>query len=243
MIFEKLKSVIKTPEIEFLCYEEDFGVIPKPYPSRKFMPNWYKELPQRAESSKSLLESPTLKRCPPFLDAMCVGWIIPLAGDVEIRTDSDASNVHYKWNFYRPLVEKHFPEQITTEKVPNPSHPKPPLKWMNYWIVKVPPGYSVLFVPPLNRIETRFTCLSGLVDCDGYFEFVNFPFFFNSPNFAGIIDAGTPLMQVIPFKRDSFLKNGKIRNMDNKENKILENTRKIYKSHNSMYRDFIWNRK
>ena len=243
MIFEKLKSVIKTPEIEFLCYEEDFGVIPKPYPSRKFMPNWYKELPQRAESSKSLLEGPTLKRCPPFLDAMCVGWIIPLAGDVEIRTDSDASNVHYKWNFYRPLVEKHFPEQITTAKVPNPSHPKPPLKWMNYWIVKVPPGYSVLFVPPLNRIETRFTCLSGLIDCDGYFEFINFSFFFHEPNFVGILPAGTPLVQVIPFKRDALFRDFEARAMTDEDVKELEFTRRQRSIHESHYRDYVWSRK
>ena len=38
------------------------------------------------------------------------------------------------------------------------------LKFVNPWVVKTPPGYSALFVPPLNRIETPFTFFSGVVE-------------------------------------------------------------------------------
>ena len=58
----------------------------------------------------------------------------------------------------------------------------------------------------MNRPDSRFTCISGIVDCDGHKEYVNFPFFFNTPNYTGIVKAGTPLVQVIPIKRDELMK-------------------------------------
>jgi hypothetical protein len=87
---------------------------------------------------------------------MNVGWIIPLAADVEFLTNEDASSVEYKWQFYRTMIENHGKNQISTDKFPNPNDPNPPLKFMNYWAIKVPKGYSVLFVPPLNRADPRF---------------------------------------------------------------------------------------
>ena len=39
------RSAFKNDEIEFLCAEEDYGIIPTPYPSRKNIPDWFKALP------------------------------------------------------------------------------------------------------------------------------------------------------------------------------------------------------
>jgi hypothetical protein len=242
MFFDRLKSAIKTPEIEFLCEEEDFGAIPKPYPARKLMPDWYKALPQKMEKQNTI-ENGTLKRCPPFLDAMCVGWIIPLAADVQFKTNHDASGVEYRSMFYKSIVENHNKNQITTKEVPNPREKLPPLKFLNWWGIRVPKGYSVLFVPPLNRPEHRFTVFSGLVDCDGYNEFINFPFQFNIPNFVGIIEAGTPLVQAIPIRRDAIIKDGIVNKFDDDYKEKLRLTRNRRAAHESIYRDYIWERK
>lgn len=227
-------------EIEFMCAKEDWDVIPKPYPARKLIPDWFKALPPKLHEG---LTSSTVKRCPPFLDAMSVGWIIPLVADVEISTNEDASGINYNWNFYKPVIENHGMRQITTDKVPNPMLPKPPIKFLNYWMIKVPKGYSVLFVPPLNRPDYRFSCLSGIVDCDGYFEYVNFPFTFNQPNYHGIIEAGTPLVQAIPIKRDSLFKEFNIRQMTDDETEEHMLTKRKLMSHESHYRDRVWEKK
>lgn len=237
----KLFSAIKTQEIEFLCDKEDVGVIPEPYQAKKLMPNWFKALPPKL--GKGGLESSTIKRCNPFLDAMSVGWIIPLAADVQFTTNEDASGVNYKWSFYKPMIENHSKEQISTDKAPNPLTPKPPMKFMNYWIIRAPKDYSLLFVPPLNRPDPRFQCLSGMVDCDGYFEYVNFPFTFNQPDFHGIIEAGTPLVQVIPIKRSTLDIKTTIAEMDLADKEELELTRRKRASHESLYRDKIWSKK
>lgn len=242
MFFDKLKSVVKTPEIEFLCFEDDFGIIPEPYPARKYMPEWFKALPPKI-NKENKLENSTIKRCAPFLDSMTVGWIIPLVADVQFITNEDASGVNYKWTFHRTLVENHGYDQVSVDRCPNPNLPKPPMKFLNWWAIKVPPGYSVLFVPPLNRQDPRFTCMSGFVDVDGYFEFINFPFFFNEPNYTGIVEAGTPLVQAIPIRRDAILSKEKIRKFDKKDHDDLSKTRKFRSVHESVYRDKIWSRK
>lgn len=230
----------RKPKIEFLAVEGDYGNIPAPYPARKLMPDWYKALPMRLHNG---LESGTLKRCPPFLDAMVTGWIIPLAADVAITSNEDASGISYSWQFDRPMIENHLPDQVTSGKCPAPHSKQPPMKWLNWWAIKCPPGYSLLFMPPLNRPNEHFTVMSGLVDADGYFEYINFPFLWNTPNFDGIIPAGTPLVQVIPIKRSSLFRDHVVRAFTPKDHKELENTRAKRRSRISLYRDEVWERK
>lgn len=225
---------------EFLCMPEDMGIIPAPYPARKLMPEWYRNLPGKIGGMEKL-DNSTIKRCAPVLDALCAGWIIPLAADVEFVSNGNASGIDYKWQFYRPMVENHTPQQLSAVGSPHPSVPKPPMKFLNWWAIRAPKGYSILFVPPLNRPDPRFECMSGLVDVDGYFEFINFPFFFNQPNYTGIIKQGTPLVQAIPIKRESLSAiTPIIRAMGLKDSEDLEKTRRLRKAHESHYRDAVW---
>jgi hypothetical protein len=198
-----MRQIPKSPAfsteiVEFLCHEEDFGLIPEPRKAARFLPAWFKKLGHEIPGGAAS----TIKLCAPFLDSMTLGFVIPLAADVEFATNEDASEVTFSSSFHRPLVERHSPAQINGAQ--HPAFPKPPLKFMNYWAVRVPQGFSVLFVPPLNRPDPRFECLSGLVDCDKYFEFVNFPFIFHAKNYRGVVAAGTPLVQAIPLRRSDL---------------------------------------
>ena len=227
---------IKSPGIEFLCHAEDWDVIPKPYPARKFLPEWYKKIPQKIDEENKL-ENSTIKRCAPVLDAFCIGWIIPLAADVEFVTNDDASSITWKSNFYREMVQTHGQAQINAPGKSHPESPKPPLKFLNWWQVKLSPGYSVLFVPPLNRADSRFECMSGMVD-EGYEEFVNFPFFFKQPSYTGIVKQGTPLVQAIVIKKEEF--DVTCRSLTDEDVAAIELTRRKRRAHESLYRDHIW---
>jgi len=235
-----LKSFFKAETIEFLCDEEDYGVIPEPYSSKKFMPDWYKALPMKINSG---FNGGTVKKCNPFLDSMSIGWIIPLAADVEIHSNDDCSGLTYDTKFHKLMIQNHSMEQVSTSKCPHPTHPKPPIKFLNYWITRCPPGYSLLFTPPLNRPDPRFTCFTGLVDCDKYFEYINFPFVWNEPNFHGILPAGTPLVQVIPIKRSALIQAEKPTKMSLSDIAELHKTRRKLQSHESHYRDNLWEKK
>jgi hypothetical protein len=226
---------IKTPVIEFLTYEEDKGVIPEPYPALQYQQEWYKKLPQRCGSG---LNSSTVKRCAPFMDAMGLGYIIPLAADVEINLTEEDGHVvaDTQANYPRCLIGHHRPDQLGGE---HPSKPSPTLKFSNYWAIKVPRGWSVLFIPPLNRPDPRFECFSGLVDCDKYFNFINFPFFMKDTSFQGVIKQGTPLVQAVPFKRSSGTKHlvGELSDNDLRE---LQRTEKRLDASVSFYKNKIW---
>lgn len=231
-----LKSVIKTPTVEFLCAKEDHGVIPPPVPARKVLPEWFKNLPPKIDN-KNKLQNSTIKRCMPVLDALNAGWIIPLAADVEFITNSDASQVSTKSRFAKTLVESHSAAQIAG----HPHLPKPAFKWLNYWMIKLPPGYSMLFVPPLNRYEDRFQCFSGMVDDtymgNGAMEYINFPFFFMRENYTGIVKQGTPLVQAIPIKRGRVDETISI--MTEADHELHQLTKRRHSAHESIYRDSL----
>jgi len=224
--------------IEFRCFEDDWDVIPKPFDSRKLLPNWYKSLAPKLGSG---FEQSTIKRCAPFLDAMIIGWVIPLAADVHIQSNENCSVINWDCKFNKPILESHTAEQINEDK--HPQYPRPPIKFMNYWSIKVPKGWSVLFVPPINRTDDRFFCISGLVDCDKYEEFINFPGFWTKPNFNGILKAGTPLVQAIPIKRDNFEIKDNFHSFTSEELKNLNKLRSKRQVNESYYRDSCWVRK
>ena len=80
-------------------------------------------------------------------------------------------------------------------------------KIMNPFIIKTPPGYSSLFLPPMNNPDDRFSIIPGIVDTDTYNLEINFPIVFNGDKYESLkttIKRGTPYVQVIPFKRDSW---------------------------------------
>ncbi|WP_138919474.1 hypothetical protein [Oceanicola sp. S124] len=77
------------------------------------------------------------------------------------------------------------------------------LKFMNFWTLEVPPGWSLLFTHPMNREELPFRTLSGVVDCDLFRDgYVHFPALWTERDFTGTLPAGTPVAQVIPIPAD-----------------------------------------
>ena len=58
-------------------------------------------------------------------------------------------------------------------------------------------------MPPVHR-DSVFSILEGIVDTDNYNAPVNFPFVLNDVKYEGLIPAGTPMAQVIPFKREAW---------------------------------------
>lgn len=79
-------------------------------------------------------------------------------------------------------------------------------EWKTQWVPKLPKGYSALLLHPLNREDLPFTTLAGIIDADKYHHDNegNHPFYIKK-GFSGIIPAGTPMYQIIPFKRDDWV--------------------------------------
>jgi hypothetical protein len=189
-----------TPKIRFSCDPQDDGVIAAPVPAKAYVPPWFRKLPAVDPARQSTTDTGlTVKRCMPFLDAMTTGWILPLAATVRLRISDNGRNVDSGWDFDRTMVSTHGMHQVAG----HPWGDRPPMKFHNYWTIVTPPGWSCLFVDPLNRPNGIFQVVAGVVDTDTYRAPIHFPFFATGPDGLHVIEKGSPLVQVIPFRRDS----------------------------------------
>ncbi|WP_291860172.1 DUF6065 family protein [Bradyrhizobium sp.] len=185
--------------IEFLCQPEDCGVIAEPAPAKSALPEWFRRIPPVDQSVLSATNNGlTIKRCMPFLDAMTLGFVLPIAATVRLQISEQGRKVDAGWEFDRVMVSNHGSYQIAG----HPLADRPPMKFHNYWTIKTPPGWSCLFVAPLNRPMLPVEILAGVVDTDTYPSLINFPFIATGSDGVHVIEKGTPLVQVIPFRRD-----------------------------------------
>ncbi|MEM9295049.1 MAG: DUF6065 family protein [Planctomycetota bacterium] len=183
--------------IRFLCmpgFEPGQG--PQPVPARQALPAWFAQMPSQAEPPPPDRE--TVKKCPPFLEAMSAGYVLPVPDDIALRI---APNGSIEIKAKRKLIGAHPPSQFPGA----PFGPGPAIKFLNPWVIKTPPGYSCLFTAPLNHVGRAFEPLAGVVETDRYEGPVAFPCRVHWRGAEWIeIAAGTPMVQVIPFAREPW---------------------------------------
>jgi Family of unknown function (DUF6065) len=194
-----MNFIRRSPRLKFLCDPADKDVIAAPIPAKSVLPDWFRKLPAVDETKHGMNDTGlTIKRCMPFLDAMTTGWIIPLAATVRMEIRDNGAEMAAGWEFDRVMVSNHGMHQVKG----NPWGHRPPRKFHNYWTIVTPPGWSCLFINPMNRPNGLFEIVAGIVDTDSYPTLINFPFFATGPDGLHVIEKGTPLVQVIPFRRD-----------------------------------------
>jgi hypothetical protein len=180
----------------------DFDDLEKPKPASTIIPDWYKNTKSYVFDKKiptnEGTSSGTIKKCIPVFDAITAGYIITSPTDIYVGTNENSGQFFYWPNF--GAIEFHPIEQAQEHPLKKPfNYPK----WMNPWAIKTEKGYSVLITQPMHR-DLPFTIFPGVVDTDTYTAPINFPFVINDPLFEGLIPRGTPIAQIIPFKRDSW---------------------------------------
>jgi hypothetical protein len=218
--------------IEFHAVEKDW--IPAPFAASKGLPQWYRELAGDVQLPGVAGTMHTVKQCPPFLDAMSAGYIIPLSGDVNFARD-EAGVLTFECPNGDASVELHHPAQVAG----SPWGDLPVIKFINPWVVVTPAGYSTLFLPPVNREFGPFEILAGVVDTDTLYTQVNFPAVCRmEKGLKFSMKRGMPLVQVIPFKRETW--RAEVGHADAR--RLAEFTRRISHSHH-VYREEFYQRK
>jgi hypothetical protein len=193
--------------LTFRCPRELYGLIPAPVPASAGLPDWLRTMPAQAYSAIHSRQEDTVKRCPPFIEAMMSGFLIPLFCDVRIEdgeftwdTDLPACG---DFAFARAPIGFHDPGQVTGTPLFDPD--RFVIKFHNPWTIEAPEGYALLFTHPANRLDLPFTTLSGLVDCDLYHDApINFPAHWHDAGYRGVLTRGTPIAQCFPVKRQSW---------------------------------------
>lgn len=227
---KKIKFLKSTPLAEL---EENF-----PSPAINNLPEAFKKMSafageKRFESSDVLNQ--TVKRCIPFLDALSAGYVIKTPVDMWVELQEGAPYI--RWSVDMKILEVHNSQQIPEEMVPEYCYDIA-FKLSNHFGIQTPPGYSTLFVPVLNMPNNPLIAFSGVVDTDDFNIPVHFPFFLKK-GFVGKIPAGTPIVQLIPFKREGW--KSEIVKLDNQ---LFTSTMLRIKSHFEFaYKKFFWKRK
>ena len=181
----------KTKTIEVYAEHIDIESI-KPSPAVKSIPDWFKGI--EAVRNNDL----TIKRCIPVLDAFTTGYLFKTSVDYYY----DKEYERFVDNGVSKAITMHPQVQIEGMEIDDSLSPKP-YKWINNFYMKTPKGYSTIFTHPLNRTDLPFYSLTGVVDTDSHPLVVQFPFLIKK-DFNGMIPAGTPIIQAIPFKRDDW---------------------------------------
>jgi hypothetical protein len=244
-------------EIEFSTHEDYFALKEDyPTPIKLNIPEWFKKL------DHTVLKK-TIKGCMPFLDSLTTGYLLKIPQDFYVRHNVDNKNEEgkeFKDSFqtfglhdrsetlYAKSInlnspaDTHSTDQLEGSPFIEKNKKLPFYKILNPWKIKTPKGYSCLFVPPLNNSDDRFSIIPGIVDTDTFPNEINFPIIINGdkyPILETMIKKGTPYVQVIPFKRDSWKMN-----LKPKKQKELQKYKLFYglKLLN-IYKDKFWDKK
>lgn len=196
----------KCKEIKFNPSDEDADLaIEAPCPAQKIVPEWYKKSPnfdsKKIEVDENFeTKNLVLKQCMPFFDSLCSGYVQKTWCDLYVSFQNNELKITPSNNFikiidfreksYLEIDESYYPTEFT---------------WMSPWFPETPPGYSTLFVSPLNRMDLPFTTCSAIIDTDQFkgSSWGRVPFYLKK-NFQGKIPKGTPMYQMIPFKREDW---------------------------------------
>ncbi len=194
-------------KIQFIAdSKEMLDVLERPYPSIKKLPDWLCNTPSyiggvRSVDAHSTTNS-TVKKCMPVMDSMTAGYHIPTHSDIWVEYGGD-ENIMIRWAWHTlEIINLHKKEELQTYPIPNGFCPTP-FKFLNPWIIKTKKGWSSYLTHPLHYDDLPFKCVPAIVDTDKYPNNINFIFFLKR-GFSGLIPKGTPIMQVIPFKRENF---------------------------------------
>ncbi|MDB5172119.1 MAG: hypothetical protein JWO87_2457 [Phycisphaerales bacterium] len=212
-------------EIEFHCTNSAFAVAPRPYPASRHVSEWFKEMPlDRGDQG-------TLKRCPPYLAAMTAGYIIP--APVDLRFGMSAEGVLTAQGDVN-LLGRHLQKQVEG----SPFSGSPIVKFMNPWIIVTPPEFVCLITAPINRYESPFLPLTGIVETGTYYREVHLPMAcLLRPGQTFELKAGTPLIQVIPMRRDQWTSRAAI--MDDA---LRARHQEMFDTNRHAYKDEFWKR-
>ena len=184
-------------------YSENFN----PIPTKNNIPNWYlsaKKYEIDEKSGDNLLnydggKLPSFKACPALLDIFTSGYLYVTPCDLKFSLKDGVPFVETQKGFEDFCSER---PEMKEFKEPY-GHHKKHFHWYPNWAPSLPEGYSALYISPLNRFDLPFTTVAGIIDNDRMDTPGLMPFFLKK-DFEGIIPAGTPYIQIIPFKREDW---------------------------------------
>jgi len=195
----------KKPKVEF--WSEAAGLLEVAPVTKTIanMPAYFKQMPKKWTPDHK--DPGTAKSCPGIIDLFKNAYTIPLWTDIEIVIH-DKNNADWHTSSESFTFSWHASGQFL-DYLPNKDEFMFTLKADCPWFARTPKGYSLLQIPALYSMETRFEVMTGVIRSDWH-HVLNQQIVFKgkmpedgSPATI-FLERGTPLVSYVPFKREEF---------------------------------------
>jgi hypothetical protein len=228
-------------EIIFTDIDNPEGVLEKPKPASEYIPEWYKKA--KAYTSPDGKKAPTLdgtpyatiKRCMPLWDMMTAGYIIETPYDIYVRQTPEGP--FFQWGTLPSIA---FQSMEQTQNHPYFREINYAVRIIHPWSIKTPKGWSIMVMEPQHHEPGPIVVSSGIVDTDKFLLPFNIFLKLRDSSFEGMIPAGTPLVQIIPFKRENW--KSKL-GSEKEKNQINRDKVKFSTVFFDRYKKFWWSKK
>jgi hypothetical protein len=184
-----------------------------PIPVKKAVPDWYKNVPNEygpytaewfATQGEGQASNGTIKQCTPVLDYLTSGYLLRTQTETLVSAQDGPEEQGFFWK-----TASH-----ENQSVGHHSHVQCPIliegqrktyiKLRGGYAIKTPPGYSCLFYQSTYSMQDKFCLLPAIVDTDTFHSEILFPGYLLKGAGNFVIEPGTPLVTVFPFKRDGW---------------------------------------
>ena len=232
--------------IDFHTYDKETLRNFKPVLAKSVSPEWWKK-GKVAEVVNGQVNK-TIRSCPAMTDWLSSGYLILANRDMLVKngiTDHDSDSMYY-----------HTEDSETThmEKYASQTHPtvqmhdafnymstsdapvKDAFKMSNTWNITTPPGYSCFYLDPFLFQNEYFATWQGIIDTDRFN--VNKDnsqiIFYPKVDHSFVIKKGTPIVQIIPFKREEWVATYTVKDHKSYVTNLSERTTEREDGHKTM---------
>ena len=198
------------PTIEFTCYDSETVKNFRPVLAKDVSPDWWKQM--KVQSSQGTVKTQTLRSCPAMDDWLKSGWLLVANRDMTItagyRKEMDEdTNIFATANdlkgYASPSHGSHQCDGVV-QYFGTDAPIKDAFKMRNPWNIVTPAGYSCFYLDPFLFQNKFFATWQGIIDTDKFNANMDNAqiIFYPKVDHGFTILKGTPLCQIIPYKRE-----------------------------------------
>lgn len=241
-----------------IYFEEKYptlrDVITPPSPVSKANMKWWNSIEQRYSPELGIGNEPSAwvrnnrvggsaRTCPAISDAITHGYVLYSGTDVYfdttvdpvraqrtlgVPTDQDGNEILYRNDLWQTK------DVLFTPTGFNPQT----FKLDPMFGIRTEKGYSVLITSIFYRDDLPWRFMDSIIDTDTFPLYDHVSFWIKN-DFSGVVKQGTPMFQVIPFKREGF--DMEITPLD--EFSRVSHSHAVYSTFTQGYKKHFWNRK
>lgn len=179
-----------------------------PVPAARYYPKWLRDMDphyhrvtdyQTFPPELKVRQNSTVKLCPAIIDFLRAGYVMPLWCDYSISLNRDGT---FNWQTPNKEFWMTGHPRVQYETMPNEGFPSE-IKFMSPWYCRTSPGYSIRILPCYYHFEYLWTAMPGMVHTDQHHT-THINVLFNIKEGQIVIPRGTPMVYVIPFRRERY---------------------------------------